>query len=229
MRNRLARGRCADPQVELTDAHLRPLDRGMSEDVLDALPARRGHFLLESGYHADLWLTLDAMFGEPARVAPLVDALADRLRPHGVTAICGPLLGGAFLAQALAAVLGAAFYYAEPAPAPADAGLFRAEYRLPAALLRRVRGERVAVVDDVISAGSSVRATIAALASASASVAVVAAPLVLGDAAVTYFAREGVPMEMLAHRGFSLWPPDACPLCRDGVPLEDPRTAEAAR
>lgn len=195
----------------------------MSGDVVDALPARRGHFLLESGYHAELWLTLDAMFVDPARVAPLVDALADRLRPHRVTAVCGPLLGGAFLAQALATGLGVAFYYAEPVPVPADAGLFRAEYRLPAELRRRVRGERVAVVDDVISAGSSVRATIAALASAGASVSVVAAPLVLGDAAVTHFARAGVPMEMLAHRDFTLWKPDACPLCRDGVPLEDPR------
>jgi orotate phosphoribosyltransferase len=198
----------------------------MTGDVLDALPARRGHFLLESGYHTDLWLTLDAMFVDPARVAPLVDGLAAKLRPHGVTAVCGPLLGGAFLAQALATALGVAFYYAEPAPASVDAGLFKAEYRLPAELRRRVRGERVAVVDDVISAGSSVRATVAALAVAGATVPVVAAPLVLGDAAVTHFAREGIPVEMLAQRDFHLWAPDDCPLCRDGVPLEDPRIVD---
>lgn len=200
----------------------------MTGDILDALPARRGHFLLESGYHTDLWLTLDAMFVDPAGMAPLVDALAGKLRPHGVTAVCGPLLGGAFLAQALATALGVAFYYAEPVPAPAHSGLFKAEYRLPGELRRRVRGERVAVVDDVISAGSSVRATVAALASAGASVAVVAAPLVLGDAAVTHFAREGVPLEALGRRDFSLWTPHECPLCRDGVPLADPRMDAAA-
>jgi orotate phosphoribosyltransferase len=200
----------------------------MTGDILDALPARRGHFLLESGYHTDLWLTLDAMFVDPAGIAPLVSALAEKLRPHGVTAVCGPLLGGAFLAQALATALGVAFYHAEPVPAPAGSGLFKAEYRLPDELRRRVRGERVAVVDDVISAGSSVRATIAALVSAGASVPVVAAPLVLGDAAVTHFAQEGVPMEMLGHRDFSLWKPDECPLCREGTPLEDPRMDDAA-
>jgi orotate phosphoribosyltransferase len=197
-------------------------------DLLDALPARRGHFLLESGYHTDLWLTLDALFVDPARVAPLVSALAGKLRPHGVTAVCGPLLGGAFLAQALASELGTAFYHAEPAPAPAGPGLFRAEYRLPAELRRRVRGERVAVVDDVVSAGSSVRATIADLASAGASVSVVGALLVLGDAAVTHFAREGVPIETLGHRDFSLWKPGACPLCEAGVPLKDPRITGSA-
>lgn len=33
-------------------------------------------------------------------------------------------------------------------------------------------------------------------------------------------------MEMLAHRDFSLWKPDACPLCRDGAPLDHPRIAD---
>ena len=66
-------------------------------DILATLPARSGHFLLESGYHTDLWLTLDALFLEPTGTAPLVSALADKLRPYGVTAMCGPLLGGAFL------------------------------------------------------------------------------------------------------------------------------------
>lgn len=200
----------------------------MTGDVIDLLPARRGHFLLESGYHTDLWLTLDALFVDPAGIAPLVDALAGKLRPHAVTAVCGPLLGGAFLAQALATTLRVAFYHAEPAPASGDPGLFKAQYRLPAELRRRVRGERVAVVDDVISAGSSVRATVAELASAGASVPVVGALLVLGDAAVTHFAERGIPVETLGQRDFRLWTPDECPLCRSGAPLEDPRIADSA-
>jgi orotate phosphoribosyltransferase len=194
----------------------------MTGDVLAALPARRGHFLLESGYHTDLWLTLDAVFVDPSRIAPLVAALADKLRPHAVSAVCGPLLGGAFLAQAIATTLGAGFYYTEPAPAPPEPGLFRAEYRLRSELTRRVRGERVAVVDDVISAGSSVRATIAALAAAGASTAVVGALLVLGGAAVAHFAGQRTPVEALGRRDFSLWEPADCPLCRAGPPLEDP-------
>jgi orotate phosphoribosyltransferase len=198
----------------------------VSGDVLDALPARRGHFLLESGYHTDLWLTLDGMFVDTRALAPLVSALADRLRPHAPTAVCGPLLGGAFVAQAVATVLGISFYFTEPVAAPADPGLFRAQYRLPAELRRRIGGERVAVVDDVISAGSSVRATTEALASAGASVVAVGALLVLGDAAEAHFAGQGVPVEAVARSEFSLWKPDECPLCRAGTPLEDPRIAD---
>jgi len=192
-------------------------------DVIDALPARRGHFALESGYHTDLWLTLDALFVDPASMAPHVAALADRMRGHAPTAICGPLLGGAFLAHALATRLGVKFFVVEPVSvaASADAGaLFRARYALPAGQRAGVRGERVAVVDDVISAGSSVRAAVAALTEAGASVGAVGALLVLGDAALTHFAAQRVPVEMLAHRAFALWAPSECPLCRRGTPVE---------
>jgi orotate phosphoribosyltransferase len=190
--------------------------------VIDALPARRGHFVLESGYHTDLWLTLDALFVDPAALGPHVAALADQLRAHAPTAICGPLLGGAFLAQAIATRLELKFFVAEPAPAAATEGLFTARYRLPVGQRAHVRGERVAVVDDVISAGSSVRAAIAALADDGAAIAAVGALLVFGDAALAHFAAQRVPVEALARRTFSLWAPADCALCRAAVPLERP-------
>ena len=192
----------------------------MPVDIFARLPARRGHFLLESGLHADLWLTLDALFVDPDAIAPLVIALGDRLRVHDVTAVCGPLLGGAFLAQAIAMQLGMAFYYTEPAlPAP---GLFAAEYRLPLELRRHARGRRVAVVDDVISAGSSVRATVRALEQADASTGVVGGFLILGTNAIDHFAERNIAVEGLARRDFAMWAPDDCPLCQQHVPLEEP-------
>lgn len=194
-------------------------------DVFDALPARRGHFVLESGYHTDIWLTLDALFVDPAALAPHVAALAELLRGHAPTAICGPLFGGAFLAQAVATALAVKFFVVEPAPASSDAGttgMFTARYQLPAGQRGRVRDNRVAVVDDVISAGSSVRATITALTDAGASIAAVGALLVLGDAALTHFAAQAVPVETLGHRALLLWTPAECALCRAGMPLEHP-------
>ena len=194
----------------------------MAADPLAGVPARRGHFVLESGYHTDLWLSLDALFVDPAALAPQVAALADLLRPHAPTAVCGPLLGGAFLAQALATQMGLRFYVAQPAPSIADGGLYSAVYDLPADQRRRVAGERIALVDEVISAGSSVRATDAALAAAGATTVVVGSLLVLGDRAVDHFAARGVPLVALARQPFTLWPPTACPLCAAGTPLEDP-------
>lgn len=193
----------------------------MSEDILKRLPARQGHFRLESGYHTDLWLTLDALFTSPRSLAPLIETLADRLRPHNVTAVCGPFLGGAFLAQALATSLGVEFYFSEPVTSRAGAALFGAEYRLPAELRPRVRGRRIALVDDVISAGSSVRATATALAAAGGSTVVVGTLVVLGRIALDHFADLAIPVESLGQRDFNLWEPSVCPLCVGRLPLED--------
>lgn len=117
----------------------------MTGDILKVLPARQGHFLLESGYHTDLWFTLDALFVAPRELAPLMTMPAGRLAPYGASAVCGPLLGGAFLAKAVAAALGVDFFFTERVATPRAAGLFTAEYRLPAELQRRMGGHRVAI------------------------------------------------------------------------------------
>lgn len=192
-------------------------------DVLTTLPVRSGHFLLESGYHTDMWLSLDQLFVNPSKIAPMVTSLAGRLRGYEFSAVCGSLMGGAFLAQALATTLDTAFYYTEPTATSGGTALFAAQYRLPADLRGRLRGLKVAVVDDVISAGSSVRATVAALDAAGASTVAVGTLMTLGDVGATHFARLGVPFESLSHKDFLLWKPTDCPLCRNGVALEDPR------
>ncbi len=208
-----------------TNLELDSIGGDVSTDLSSGLPVRRGHFLLESGHHTNLWLTLDALFVDLSGMAPPIHALADRLRPYDVSAVCGPLLGGAFLAQALATTLGVSFYYTESGRARSAESLFNARYELSPALRERVRGSRVAVVDDAISAGSSVRATVDALGEAGASVAVVAALFVLGDVAEKHFQQRGIPIESLETRELVLWEPRDCPLCREGSPLEDPQSS----
>lgn len=77
----------------------------MDHDILRLVTARQGHFQLESGHHGQLWLDLDTLFVEPTRVRPLVNALAQALRAHDPAVVCGPLVGGAFLAHLLASAL----------------------------------------------------------------------------------------------------------------------------
>ena len=210
-----------DPEGNIVELQHRKTDA--TDDPFDAVPARHGHFVLESGYHTDQWLTLDLVFADPARVAPAVAALAERLRAYAFTAVCGPFVGGAFLAQSLAMALHRAFYYAEPDLTSSERGLFKAAYRLTPATQEAVRGQRVAVVDEAISAGSSVRATIAALEAAGATPVVVASLAMLGEEGETYFAGRELPVETLTRRSLTLWKPDVCPLCAQGVALESPR------
>ena len=138
------------------------------------MPAHRGHFLLESGLHSDLWLDLDALFIRPGRLRPFVAGLAGRLAEHRVEVVCGPLVGGAFVAQLVAAELDADFAYSERLVTAAGA-----EFRLPPWLRMRVRGRRVAVLDDAISAGSAVGATLTELRACGAVPVAIGALLVL--------------------------------------------------
>jgi orotate phosphoribosyltransferase len=185
---------------------------------------RTGHFRLESGLHSRLWLDLDGLFADPVAVEPFIDALAAQLRPYRIDALCGPLVGGAFLAQRVAQALGAEFWYTERVDEQGDGRLFGARYRLPHALHLRATGRRVALVDDVMSAGSSLRATHAALAEAGAHLVAVGSLLQLGDVGADYFTGLGVPVEAPMREAFELWAPDACPLCRAGTPLLDPNS-----
>lgn len=190
-----------------------------AETFLALVQGRRGHFCMESGYHSDLWLDLDPLFANPRQIEPFVVALANALRRHHVDVICGPLLGGALLAQWVARELGVEFAFTEKVQS-ASAGLFTAQYRLPPAFAQRLRGKRVAMVDDVMSAGSSLRATHAALLAAGAVPVVAGALLILGDAGVQHFTQLGLAVEAPARASFSMWPPEVCPLCAAGVPLE---------
>lgn len=188
---------------------------------MELVNARRGHFRLESGHHSGLWLDLDPLFINTRRIEPFVSALAGAVRPHGVDAVCGPMQGGAFLAQLVAAAMGIDFYFTERARDDAGSGLFGARYSLPPALANRVRGARVAMVDDVMSAGSALRGTFAALQSAGAQPVVAGALLVLGTTGADYFVERGLPVEAVARDEFPHWTPAVCPLCRDDVAIED--------
>lgn len=193
----------------------------MQNELLKLLAAREGHFNLESGHHGNLWLDLDLLFLRPAPLQPFAIELAGRFASYHPAAVCGPLVGGALLAQVIAAELGVEFYYTERFVPTASEGLYSVEYRLPASLRRQIQGKEVVIVDDVINAGSAVRGTLAEVRACGAGVVAVGALLVLGSTAPTFFADQSIPIERIAALESNLWTPAECPLCAAYIPLED--------
>ena len=183
--------------------------------------ARRGHFQLESGHHSELWFDLDALFAAPKRIEPFVDQLVASLRQFKVAAVCGPLLGGAFLAQLLAHALEVQFCFTERVMPRDTSGLFRARYVLPAAFRAGLRDQPVAIVDDVMSAGSALRGTYTELQTHGATIVVAGALMVLGDTGASFFAKRKVAVEAVVRESYSLWLPSECPLCAGGTPIEN--------
>ena len=191
------------------------------EQVLQLLSARRGHFLLESGHHGDLWLDLESLCLHPERVRAVVSELAAPLAKLSLDAVCGPLVEGAFVGLMTALALGVRFTYSERFARPSQDGLFPAGYRVPQPLRAGLAGQRVAIVNDVINAGSALRGTFADLQACGAGVVGIGALLVLGDAAAAFADDKGVPLFSVATLPNSLWSPAACPLCASGAALQD--------
>ena len=191
----------------------------MPEKLLSLLAPRKGHFCYESGHHGELWLDLAQLSLQPRRLRPFADLLAQRLAPHRADAVCGPLVGGALLAQMVAQELNLAFYIAEHRVRPSDTGQHVVEYRIPEAHRSCARGQRVAVVDDVINAGSAVRAVLADLQACGAQPVALSALLNLGSPASTLAANQGLSLDSLDYLPHTLWEPAACPLCAAGTPL----------
>lgn len=167
------------------------------------------HVVYTSGKHGSTYVNKDAVYPNTARVAELCRFLAEAAVPHRPEIVCGPAMGGIILAQWTGHHLGLPAVYAEKTT---GGGM----------VLRRgydalVAGKRVLVVEDVLNTGGSIRETIAAVRAAGGDV--VAAAALVNRGAVTA-ADVGAPVLVaLLDVALDAWDADACPLCRDGVPV----------
>ena len=191
----------------------------MHEELMRLVHARQGHFLLESGHHGSLWLELELLCLEPARVQPLAAELAKRLAVYRLDAVCGPLVEGALVALLVAAELGVEFFYAQRLETANCDELYPVKYQLPAAQRRRIRGKRVAIVNDVINAGSAVRGAYADLQRCGAQTVVMASLLVLGDSAQQLAKDWNIDLLRIASQPNTVWTPSECPMCAAGMAL----------
>ena len=167
-----------------------------------------GHFRLSSGLHSNGYLQCALVLQDPQTAGTLGALLADRVRHMSPAAVLSPALGGVIVGHEVARALGARAIFAE-----------RQDGRL---LLRRgfslARGERVLVVEDVVTTGLSTRETIEVARAAGAEVVGAAA---FGDRS-SGGARLDVPFEALLAVDLPTWDPAACPVCGQGLEVVKP-------
>jgi orotate phosphoribosyltransferase len=192
----------------------------MKENFLSLVRGRQGHFRLESGHHGDMWFELETLCLDSREIRPFAAQLAAKLVQHRVEVVCGPLVEGAFIALLVSLELDCSFVYAERFASTSPKGLYPVAYRLPKALYPAVKGKRVAIVNDVISAGSAVRGTFSDLQAIGANIVAIGAPLALGDSIAGFASEQRVALELLNQMPHNLWTPSRCPLCAAGQPFE---------
>lgn len=185
--------------------------------VLDRLRAvgalKEGHFLLSSGRHSDRYVEKFDLLRRPRETEAVCAGFVDRFREAGIDVVVGPTTGGVILAFEVARQLDVRAAYAERSGEGESARSIRRGTTF-------APGERVLVVDDILTTGGSVRETLAALAAFPIEI-VAAAVLVDRSGGSASF---GVPLASLATLDVASWDAEACPLCRAGVPLVKPGT-----
>src|SRR5260221_4960381 len=118
------------------------------EDIFSRAGAYlEGHFLLASGKHSPIYLEKFQVLQWPQETERLCQSIVESARGLGVQTVAGPTTGGIIIAHEVARQLGVRAVYAEPT-ADGRGREFRRGFRLNP-------GERVLVVDDIMSTGGA--------------------------------------------------------------------------
>lgn len=192
-----------------------------SDDVLDefrgAGALREGHFVLSSGLHSPVFLQKNLVFMDGERCARLCKALAEKViaAVGPVDVAISPAVGGIIPGYETAKHLGVRSMYVER-----EGGEFK---------LRRgfhvEPGERVVMVEDIVTTGLSSRECIAAIQKAGGTV--VAAACIVDRSGGR--ADVGVPLIALATLDVPAYPADALPPELAALPVEDPGSRRLAK
>ena len=123
---------------------------------------REGHFTLKSGRHSDAYLEKFQVLQDPAATSELCGFWAASVRDHEgrpmVDLVAGPTTGGVMLAFETGRQLGTRAIFAEEVAS--DGGAPRREFRRGFTI---APGERVLLVDDILTTGGSLLAMIPAV------------------------------------------------------------------
>ena len=170
-----------------------------------------GHFALKSGRHAGRYLEKFLVLQHPRFGAEIGRRLAESLRPYDPTLIVGPTTGGVLLSFETARQLGGSARAAFAEPIPSGGRALRRGWQL-------APDERVAVVDDILTTGTSLLETVEAVRAAGAEP--VAAAVIVDRSGGLF--DLGLPLQALGSLDIPSWEPDECELCAAGVALHKP-------
>jgi orotate phosphoribosyltransferase len=193
---------------------------------------KEGHFLLKSGKHSERYLEKFLVLQDPAATSELCGFWAARHRDAAgkpdVDLVAGPTTGGIVLAFETGRQLGVRAIFAEEVK-DAD-GATRREFRRGFTI---ATGERVLLVDDILTTGGSLLAMIPAVEALGGEI---AGCLVMADRSGGMASLES-PATGRIYPLRALWQlqlptyepgPETCPACKAGVPLYAPGSTGTA-
>ncbi|HUV31012.1 MAG TPA: orotate phosphoribosyltransferase [Acidobacteriota bacterium] len=164
-----------------------------------------GHFKLSSGRHSDVYYEKFTLLKNPTVCTRMCRELADQLAALNADTVVGPTTGGIIIAYDVARYLGIESIYAEPGE---HGRIFKRGFSL-------ARGQKVIIVDDVMTTGRSVFEVIDLVKTYEADIVAVGELLDRSGGTVSL----DYPFHPLATVAADSWAPEECPLCARGEAL----------
>ncbi len=167
-----------------------------------------GHFLLTSGKHSARYLQCAKVFQNTKYSEMFCKELAEQFKNDNIDLVIGPALGAIQMAYEVSRHLEVPNFFAER-----ENGVMT---------LRRgfavSEGQRVLVVEDVVTTGGSVREVMKLVEAAGGIVAGVGAIADRTGGKIDF----GVPFKSVLSIEIESFQPDECPLCKQGIPVVKP-------
>ena len=161
-----------------------------------------GHFILTSGLHSPVYLQCALVLQQPRDAEQFGRSIAEHFQTENIKTVASPAIGGIVIGHEVARALGARFIWTER--------------QNGSMILRRgfsvAPGERILVVEDVVTTGGSTRETVTALQAIGAQV--VGAASIIDRSSGK--ADVGVPRIALATLDVASVDPSVCELCKRG-------------
>lgn len=171
-----------------------------------------GHFQLSSGLHSPNYLQCALALQYPSDASMYGRLIAEKFVDQNVDSVASPAIGGLIIGYGVAQALNVRFLWTERQNGEM---MLRRGFKIKP-------GERILVVEDVITTGGSTRECIATLRDAGANV--------IGAAAVVDRsngdAQVGVPLISLVAIEIPAYEPETCPMCAAGTAIEKPGSRE---
>jgi orotate phosphoribosyltransferase len=184
----------------------------MSDEIIqifkDAGAILEGHFLLTSGLHSPMYWEKFRVLQYPHHTEKLCRLIAEHFKKDKVQVVAGPTTGGIVLAFEVARQLGVKSIFAEKV---GEGRSFRRGFTIDP-------GERVLIVDDILTTGGSVVEVIEAVKKLKGNIIGVGVLVDRSEQTKDF----GVPLFSCLRSQTVTYRPGDCPLCAAGVPLVRP-------
>lgn len=182
-----------------------PADSSAIQLLRDAGALIDGHFQLTSGKHSPLYVEKFRLLERPAQTEALCRRIADWAKAIAPQLVAGPTTGGVIISYEVARMLGTLGIFAE---SEGEGRAFKRGFKV-------APGERVLVVDDVLSTGGSIRDVVDAVRRAGGE------PIGVGVLVdrTSGKADLGVPFYACLQLDVPAFEPTDCAQCRDRIPL----------